>query len=156
MQAFGLSGDQNSAMAAYLAAMDRTAVGQARAPRPDPALFAAAVREALASEDVDVGKGAELFLTGSCSACHAALSAKRIGSYLAPDLSVSAGAMSDGEILSALETGRPAKGMPPTGLSAEQRLAVLDFLRWLADNRRTLLDRALEGQETGIPWWEFR
>ena len=64
--------------------------------------------------------------------------------------------MRDDEILDVLETGRPTKGMPPSGLNSEQRRDVVAFLHWLADRRPSLLEAGLVGQELGLPWWEFR
>ncbi len=101
-------------------------------------------------------KGGEGFLSGACTVCHAALAPQRIGAYLAPDLSSSVSDLSDDEILTVLEMGRPALGMPPAGFSASQRGEMLAFLRWLAANRTQLQGRSGGGDSEGIPWWEFR
>ena len=157
MPAFSLSADEITAVAAYLREMDGTGVGQVRAPRPDPTLLASAVRKAVDSgASQSVARGAEQFLRGACTACHAALSPRRIGTYLAPDLSVSAGDLTDQEIAVVLQYGRPANGMPPTGLTDDQRQDMLAFLRWFVSNRRALLDQILSGQADGLPWWEYR
>jgi nitric oxide reductase subunit C len=158
MPAFNLSEDEITAVAAFLLEMDATGVGQARAPQPDPAAFDTAVRDLLAGEEAPAAAvaGASRFLEGPCTACHAPLTPKRIGTYVAPDLSSSANQLTDDEVLTVLESGRPAKGMPPSGLTANQRLEVRAFLRWMGDHRRELLARTLEGDSAGIPWWEFR
>ncbi|MCZ6857118.1 MAG: hypothetical protein O7F70_03870, partial [Gemmatimonadetes bacterium] len=95
-------------------------------------------------------------LSSACTGCHAALAPRRIGAYLAPDLSSVVDDLSDDEILTVLEVGRPAFGMPPTGLGASQRGEMLAFLHWLAANRTQLQDRTRGGDSGGIPWWEFR
>lgn len=104
----------------------------------------------------EASKGGEGFLSGACTGCHAALAPRRIGAYLAPDLSSTVNDLSDDEILTVLEVGRPALGMPPTGFSASQRDEMLAFLRWLAANRTQLQERTRGGDSEGIPWWEFR
>ena len=157
MPAFHLSPREISAVAAYLREMDGTGVGQARAPRPDPSRVAVAVRESVARSGLaDAVNGADLFLGGVCAACHAALAPQRIGPIVAPDLSVSASQLSDDEILGVLESGRPERGMPPSGLSDDQRRQVLAFLRWFAASRPDLVEASLSGEPGGIPWWEFR
>ena len=100
--------------------------------------------------------GADLFLGGACAACHAPLAPQRIGPIVAPDLSVSTRQLSDDDILGVLESGRPERGMPPSGLSSDQRRQVLAFLRWFAASRADLAEASLGGEPGGIPWWEFR
>jgi len=158
MPAFHLSEDEIDAIQAFLREIDATGVGQARAPQPDPAAFDAAVRDLLVEEEAPAAAvaGAGRFLGGPCIACHAPLTPKRIGTYVAPDLSSSVNQLTDDEVLTVLESGRPAQGMPPSGLSADQRLEVRAFLRWMGDHRGELLARTLEGESAGLPWWEFR
>ena len=158
MPAFHLTAAQISAVATYLREMDATGVGQARAPRPNPLLVTAAVRDSFTHADSSdpATRGAGIFVGGPCTACHAMLSPNRIGAYLAPDLSLAVSSLSDREILDVLETGRPTKGMPPSGLTPERRRDVVAFLHWLADRRPSLLQAGLAGQELGLPWWEFR
>jgi mono/diheme cytochrome c family protein len=138
--------------------MDATGVGQARAPQPDQAAFDVAVRNLLAREQAPGAAvaGASRFLEGPCMACHAALTPKRIGDYVAPDLSSTPGRLTDDEVLTVLESGRPANGMPPSGLSGDERREVLAFLRWMGGHREELLARTLEEESAGLPWWEFR
>jgi len=158
MPAFHLTATQISAVATYLREMDATGVGQARAPRPNPSLVTAAVRDSIGQADPSeqVARGAETFMGGPCTACHAMLSPNRVGAYLAPDLSLAVSSLRDDEILGVLEMGRPDKGMPPSGLTPEQRREVVAFLHWLADSRPWLLEAGLAGQKLGLPWWEFR
>jgi hypothetical protein len=138
--------------------MDSTGIGQARAPLPDLPAFRGAIRDAIdgGTMPAKVSKGGEGFLSGACTMCHAALAPRRVGRYLAPDLSSAVNDLSDGEILTVLEVGRPALGMPPTGFSASQRDEMLTFLRWLSANRTQLQERTRGGDSDGIPWWEFR
>ena len=157
MPPFHLSPAEISAVEAYLREMDGTGVGQARAPRADPRLFDQAVRDLIAEGELTgrAARGAERFLSGTCAACHGALTARRIGTYLAPDLSTSLNQLSDAEVLTVLAAGRPARGMPPTGLDEGQRGDVVAFLRWQAENRERLRQLA-SAQSGGLPWWEFR
>jgi nitric oxide reductase subunit C len=158
MPPFHLSADEITWIETYLREIDATGIGQARAPRPDAAAFDAAVRASIAGGEVpgDAARGAERFLSGACIACHAPLSPRRIGTYLAPDLSRSAGVLADEEIFEVLTNGRPELGMPPAGLAHDQQQEVLAFLRWLAEQRGILLEASLPDQRTGVPWWEFR
>ena len=158
MPAFHLSDTEISAIEAYLREMDGTGIGQARAPLPDLPAFRGGIRDAIdgATMSAEASKGGEGFLSGACTGCHAALAPRRIGAYLAPDLSSVVNDLSDDEILTVLEVGRPALGMPPTGLGASQRGEMLAFLHWLAANRTQLQDRTRGGDSGGIPWWEFR
>lgn len=158
MPPFHLSADEITAIEAYLREIDATGVGQAQAPRPDPAAFAGVVRASIAGGAMPdaAARGAERFLTGPCMACHAPLSPRRIGTYLAPDLSRSGGTLTDEALYDVLTNGRPALGMPPTGLSRNQQQDVVAFLRWLAGERGRLLDASLPDQRRGPPWWEFR
>jgi nitric oxide reductase subunit C len=158
MPPFRLSEGEITAIAAFLREVDATGVGQARVPQPNPAAFDAAVRELIAEGGISTAavNGADRFLTGPCKACHAPLGPKRIGNYVAPDLSSSPSRLTDAEILAVLERGRPAVGMPPSGLSDDQRREVAAFLRWMGGRREELLTRTLEGESAGLPWWEFR
>ncbi len=158
MPAFHLSDTEISAIEAYLREMNGTGIGQARAPLPDLAAFRGAIRDAVdgGTMPTEESKGGEGFLSGACTGCHAALAPRRIGAYLAPDLSSVVNDLSDAEILTVLEVGRPALGMPPTGFSASQRGEMLAFLRWLAANRTQLRERTRGRDPEGIPWWEFR
>lgn len=158
MPPFHLSPDEITLIEAYLREMDATGVGQARAPRPDPEAFATVVRASMAGTDMpqDAARGAGRFLSGPCLTCHAPLTPRRLGAYLAPDLSHSARALSDEEIFGVLTNGRPALGMPPTGLSPDQQREVLAFLRWQAEHRERLLAASVPDGSIGLPWWEFR
>ena len=158
MPAFHLSDTEISAIEAYLREMDGTGIGQARAPLPDLPAFRGAIRDAIDGGEMpaEASKGGEGFLSGACTGCHAALAPRRIGAYLAPDLSSAVNDLGDDEILTVLEVGRPALGMPPGGFSASQRGEMLAFLRWLAANRTQLQERTRGGDSEGIPWWEFR
>ena len=158
MPAFHLSDAEISAIEAYLREMDATGIGQARTPLPDLPAFRGSIRDAIdgGTMSAEASQGGEGFLSGACTACHAALAPRRIGEYLAPDLSTSVNALSDDDVLAALEVGRPALGMPPTGFDASQRGEMLAFLRWLAANRTQLQERTTGGDSRGIPWWEFR
>ena len=158
MPAFHLSDTEIGAIEAYLREMDGTGIGQARVPLPDLPAFREGIRDAIdgGTMSAEASKGGEGFLSGACTACHAALAPQRIGAYLAPDLSSAVNDLSDDEILTVLEVGRPALGMPPAGFSASQRGEMLAFLRWLAANRTQLQERTRGGDSGGIPWWEFR
>ncbi len=158
MPALHLSEAEISAIQSYLREMDGTGIGQARAPLPDLPAFRGAIRDAIhgGTMSAEAARGGDGFLAGACTSCHAALAPRRIGAYLAPDLSISVNALTDDDILAVLESGRPANGMPPTGLDADHRGAMLAFLRWLADNRTQLQNLTLDDEAEGIPWWEFR
>ena len=158
MPPFHLSAEEITWLETYLREIDATGVGQAQAPRPDPAAFDRVVRASIAAGEMpaDAARGAERFLSGPCIACHAPLSPRRIGTYLAPDLSRSADALADEAILEVMTNGRPELGMPPTGLDHDQQQEVLAFLRWLGGQRGRLLEASLPDQRTGLPWWEFR
>ena len=74
-----------------------------------------------------------------------------------PDLASVTGRLSDTEIEATLVDGRPARGMPPSLLTPEQRTDVVAFLHWLGEHRAELL--ALIGDDkgsSGVPWFEFK
>ncbi|MHC4822593.1 MAG: c-type cytochrome [Planctomycetota bacterium] len=161
MPKFDIPPEEVDALWAFLVAMDKSGVGQARNPAlasatggTMPAMTAASEVVA-ASGDSAVENGFRIYKEGACIACHVLFGTSAIG---APDLSLTSSRLSPEEIRQVLEVGI-APTMPPSGLSAEQRAQVQAFLSYLGEHREAALE-ALE-QEKGdsfwssLPWWEF-
>lgn len=163
MPKFDLPAQEIDDLWAFLQAMDRSGIGQAR----NPALLAdassgagtlqmqAATALVEQAQDPQVAEGFRIFSTNTCTACHVLFGTSAIG---APDLSLTRGRLSDGEILAALEEGI-APTMPPSGLTEDQRLQVLAFLDHLGEHREEALDHMQAGGGgsfwSSLPWWEF-
>ena len=170
MPAFEMESEEIDAIWAFLVAMDRTGTGQARNPiharmariveaGEAPGVRLSGAEQALAdvideSGDADVAEGYTLYQTRNCAACHVLFARSALG---APDLSLSAQALSADEIMTVLEHGRPPK-MPPPALSAPERAQALAFLDFLAERRSETLERiVIESASfwSTLPWWEY-
>lgn len=141
-----LGPDEREALAAFLEAMDRSGLGEARVAGTDLA-------ELLGNHPTDeLARGQALFLEGSCRGCHVLFSERAGG---APDLSRAAERLSPDELDAVLRDGR-LPGMPPTGLSDADRAALAAWLGWLAQDREAILsarrEQAIVWSE--VPWWE--
>ena len=111
-----LGPDDREDLAAFLEAMDRSGLGEARVAGTDLA-------ELLGTQTGELARGQELFLGGSCRGCHVLFSERAGG---APDLSRAADRLSPAELDAVLRDGR-LPGMPPTGLSDADRSAAGDL-----------------------------
>lgn len=161
MPAWGFSVEEIDALEAFLRALDRTGVGQARRTVPfTPRQIAAALAEQTAETPPSAAarRGQERF-RAVCSSCHRLFSPTPLDAFLAPDLSDVRARLSDAELEKVLVEGRPARGMPAWELGDEPRAEVVEYLDWLAENRAALLERlsrGTAGAERAIPWFEFR
>ncbi|HEX6813290.1 MAG TPA: cytochrome c [Planctomycetota bacterium] len=161
MPAWHFSKDQIDAIEAFLRAIDRTGIGQARSTVPIPRDQVMAAIEQEAAKDPmspQAVVGQHLF-HATCAACHCLFTSTPLGPYLAPDLSGLKNRMSDAEILQVIANGRPARGMPAWPLPEEHRTALLAYLGWLARHRDAVLAgwRASSADtHEGLPWFEFR
>ncbi len=157
MPAYHFSEEEIDAIDAYLHSLDSTGVGQARrAPPVDMALLAAAIDEQ--ARRFPLGTEAEegrVVFEGTCSVCHTLFQPTALGPFLAPDLSAVADRVPAAEIDEVLSMGRPARGMPASGLGEHERHCVLQFFEWVATHRADLMPPNLEGSD-GLPWWEYR
>lgn len=155
MPAFDLSPKQIDAIAAWLEALDKTGVGQARAvsTASDPA---AMFHEFMGAGKLpsDAARGAQIY-TGRCSACHAMLRDSVMGTAKVPDLSTVFTRLKREDAAKVITEGRVGTLMTGQGLSAEQLSDVLAFLEWLGANRQLVADKLGSGAG-GLPWWEFK
>ncbi len=170
MPAFAMEPDEIEAIWAFLWALDKTGVGQAR--HPDVARAAGVNVSAGAGADSgitpmeavaqaagehgngEVEAGLRLFQTRTCAACHTLFAKSAIG---APDLSLTAGKLSTDEILMILEKGKMPL-MPPSGFSPEERTQMVAFLDFLAERRADMLERLSRRARSfwaTLPWWEY-
>lgn len=169
MPSFHMTDDQIQDVRAYLEALDRPDLGrgQLRLGREETSLlpwdrFDAAVAEVSTVDDSEVRAGAALFRSRICSSCHLPL--ERSPSTNAPDVSLTFDQISEDELRSILVSGRPSRGMPPPfpAFTNDERDQVVEFLRWLRDNREfvasgmEITGDALEIGWRDLPWWEFR
>lgn len=165
MPAFDYDADQIRYMRAFLEEIDRPDVGRGQLRLGDPATavtpqgaFDATVREKVSP--VALG-GFETFASGVCSACHFPFQTSVVG---APDLSTVSERLDDSVLHEVLTNGRPERGMPPPvpALSAAQQDQLIEYFRWLNDNRADLMsdwelrqgDRRVDWSR--LDWWEFR
>lgn len=158
MPAFGLSSEEVEAVEAYLQSIDRTGIGVARAVVPPPleqTLAALQTEVAAVPADSPVARGHRIYTT-VCATCHLPLRGNPLGAFLAPDPTRLATRLLPAELEAVVKDGRPARGMPPPPLTAEQRPDVIAFLTWLAETRPQLVAKCGEGQPQGLPWWEYR
>ncbi len=169
MPPFHFTPEQIDAVAAYLEALDRPDLGQGQlrlgsAPEGSGpwGVFDAVVDDALSTASPEASAGYVAFKARPCSSCHLPLSDSPVG---APDLSTVTGRLSSGELEQVLMVGRPAAGMPPPipAFEPSEREAVVEFLRWLSDNREELEVSLARGSSGAapidwgrVPWWEFR
>lgn len=159
MPPFHMDADQIDAVEAFLAALDRTGVGQARLVREiqPSAVFSMIDQHCGENPMTDAARaGFELFKV-RCSACHTPFRATPLGPFLAADLSLVTERLDGDAIERTMIDGRPEKGMPPTGLSADERKSMKGFFQWLADEEPTLRPRCDAAKEVlDIPWFNFK
>ena len=156
MPAFGFDEHRIDALEAWLEAVDRTGVGQARRDPPlDPDAVAQVIAEH-SGEGTLEEHGYEVFRI-SCSSCHRLFEAVPLGPFLAPDLTDAVPRLGEAEVRRTIREGRPDKGMVPPPLADEDFEAVVGFLRWLSEQRDTMRTRlGLADHQRGLPWWEYR
>lgn len=144
------------ALNAWLAAIDRTGIGQARAPElaPMQERFEAAITAKLAA-DSEAGRGFGAWRERPCAACHQPLHDAANG---APDLSRATDRLTEAELEAVLTHGRsPRMPAPEPAFTEQERADVAAWLMWLAEHREVL--RAdLESPALAwadLPWWEY-
>lgn len=169
MPAFNFSADQVADLAAYLEALDRPDLGQGQlrlGSTPEGSgpwgLFDGVVENALRGASAQARAGYTAIEARPCTSCHLPLSDSPVG---APDLSTVTGRLAFEDLERVLTVGRPEVGMPPPipAFEDSERGDVIEFLRWLRENRGDLeagLARASSGSAPiewrRVPWWEFR
>lgn len=162
MPALGMSAVEIADLTAFLHEIDRPDLGRGQlrmgdAGRGPDSAFASAARERLIAGSPEAD-GFFALQSRPCSQCHVPFERSAVG---APDLSLVAGRLSSDEIASVLELGRPGSGMPPTGLSADERVAAVAYFDWLHRNRGELRSHAAALAAprplrwSALPWWEF-
>ncbi len=170
MPAFEMEPDEIEAVWAFLWALDKTGIGQARHPDVARAAGANVSTDAGAGSDItpieavaqaagefgneQVQAGLRLFQTRTCAACHTLFARSAIG---APDISLTTGKLSTDEIMTILEKGKMPL-MPPTGLLPEERVQMVAFIEFLAAHRADMLERLSSRARsfwTTLPWWEY-
>lgn len=160
MPAFHMSPEEIDAIAAFLTAVDQTGRGQARR---FPGLSREQVGRILDEQarvtplDAEARAGHDRFRQ-VCSSCHVLFQRTPLGPFVAPDLLRAAGRLDRAVLDDLLVSGRPERGMPPSGLDAEQRQELVRFLQWLDRHGAALAGAAAgrSGADLGIPWFEFR
>jgi nitric oxide reductase subunit C len=159
MPAFGLPPGDIDAIEAWLEALDRSGVGQARRFAPlDAADIRAAIREHVRENPLtdDATRGFASF-EARCNGCHTLFRHNPLGVYTAPDLAAVTKRLADADIDQVLVHGRPSLGMPPSGLDQRQRAEVVAFLHWLGEHEPALRNQFAVGRiDHGVPWFEYR
>lgn len=165
MPAFDYDADELRYMRAFLEEIDRPDIGRGQLRLGDPATsvtpqaaFDATVRSTASGEAL---AGFEAYASGVCAACHFPFQTSVVG---APDLSTAVERLDADALHQVLTDGRPERGMPPPvpALSITQRNQLVEYLRWLNENRSRLVsewgDRQSERDVdwSKLDWWEFR
>jgi len=161
MPRFDLSHAESEALWNFLESMNDTGTGQALNPNLNRSsgqnvgkidALRLVIEE---SGTTEVAKGFKVFQTSTCMACHTLYGESAVG---APDLSRSGTQLSASEILQVLEHGR-LPGMPPSGLSPDDRASVQAFIVFSSERRAETLSRVVENSTVSfwrsLPWWEF-
>ena len=136
MPPFHLGAADIDAIEAFLRAMDKTGIGQARAfVPPDPAAVDAALEARAAASPLpdDAARG-RLWFKAICATCHRLFQPTPLGPFVAPDLSTAWTRLGRTEVERVLAEGRPSKGMPTPPLTEEQRAHARAFLAWLGEH----------------------
>lgn len=159
MPAFQFKTDQISDLEAYLTALDRTGVGQARRTGTLAAAdILVLIEEHRAAHPMtEAASLGWARYTGICSACHVLFQSTPLGPNSAPDLSDAVQRLRREEIEHVLVAGRIERGMPPFGLPEDQRLELLGFLEWVGENRDELVQKSRSRlrSDAPLPWFEF-
>ena len=163
MPAYEMSPGNVDAVGAFLAAIDRTGRGQARAlyggdPTELLARFETTVeRRLLTTAHSPAAAGFEIVRAQVCHACHIPFRRSING---AADMSFVADRLTRDEILTVLRDG-VGTAMPAPRLSEDERETVYEYLAWLFAHREELLDElgmsawgSIEWAD--VPWWEYR
>lgn len=162
MPRFDMNNDEIDALWAFLEAMNKTGIGQARNPNlvdhgimRDSRKITALKLVIEESGSSEVASGFEIFQSSSCVGCHVLYGESAIG---APDLSRSGATLDSESILQVLEHGR-LPGMPPSNLEPDQRASVQAFITFMGEHRQETLGRVVEEPGgsfwSSVPWWEF-
>ncbi|MCP4809816.1 MAG: c-type cytochrome [Proteobacteria bacterium] len=136
-----------------LTAEERSAIGAAFAEAQSP------VAETPAPDPANVAKGAELFVSKTCSSCHAYGALHTTGIPLAPDLAHTRSRMEPDRAAAWIEKPSAlssAATMPDLGLSTDEAIAIRDYL-WLADpgwTEAAPLQAAVEPTTSPVTWDE--
>jgi nitric oxide reductase subunit C len=157
MPSFWLSRQEIDAIESYLAEMDKTGIGVARHEvQLDRDRIWSLLDSKSASMSEEARRGLQLFRK-QCNVCHLPFESTSLGLNTAPDLSSVQDRLSAEDIDLTMKDGRPAKGMPPTGLDADQRKQVRNFFGWMRREREGLLHE-IHGplEKRGLPWWDYR
>ncbi len=163
MPAFHLSEQERGAVAAFLAAIHSTGIGQLRGA---PAIAVTeildqaiqnAVRAGGPALSVDEACGKEILLEQKCLGCHLPnpRSTKR-----ATDMTRLVPKLGPDGIKAILGVGIPAKGMPRFDFVDADRDHLIAFLAWFARNadavRRAFVTATPSPEEgAGLPWFEY-
>lgn len=158
MPAFHFGVAEIEAFMAFFANLDSTGLGQAKKFLPHTPLEACGCIDKVAAAHPlpAAAQPALQTLRSVCVSCHVPLRDNHVGALTSPDLSTVVTRLKDAEILEVLRKGRPAKGMPPGQVPADQEQGMLQLLHWLHEHRDEL--RAELGPAQGsdsLPWWEF-
>jgi mono/diheme cytochrome c family protein len=152
MPSFEIAKEERGQLAAFLVAMDKTGVGEARVVTAGS--FSDRVDRLLAGGSKTHSAGWQLVQERACLACHAPFDKGPTG---APAFT-SVGGFEASRIDSALQVGKAPLMPPPTpALSEDERGDLLAFLQWLntqSDALRPVKDGA-EWTIASLPWWEY-
>lgn len=159
MPAFHMSPEQIDAVEAFLGALDRTGVGQARVWREVASSEVVGMIDQHRGENPmteAAARGFESFRT-RCISCHTPFRATPLGPFLAADLSTVVRRLDREAIDATLVAGRIEKGMPPTGCDEQQRAELIEFFGWLADEEPVLRPRCDAARvQLDVPWYDFK
>ena len=159
MPAFEMTSGQIDALSAFLEAIDRSGVGQARRRIPPDAARIAAVIDEHSKENpfAETAADGHRLFQSRCVSCHTLFRNTPLGPYLAPDLSDARERLALAEIDKVLAEGRPEKGMPAQALSEPDRHALAAYITWVNEHRDALRSTVdVDRGSDSLPWWEFR
>jgi mono/diheme cytochrome c family protein len=163
MPAFHLTAGERAELLAFLAEVDRTGTGQARAPtlREPRALLEDLVRGGATESDAltpEEERGLALVTEQNCIDCHLP---NATSAYRAADLTLAHERLGAAGIAQTLQRGVPGKAMPVMPFDETDRAAVVALLARLGrhgDAIRGGFDSAAaaaSGTFASLPWFEY-
>jgi len=159
MPAFRFGKSDRRAIGQFLAELDLTGVGQAKARKRRPPIELVDELLAKAAEELSPGEaeGLELIRRERCFGCHLP---NHASTHRAPDLTTVIERRGRKGVSGVLAEGVPGKAMPKFTFSETERAAVADFLAWLDRHGAAARDRFESTRPdwaplTQLPWFEY-
>ena len=152
MPSFEISKAERGQIAAFLQAMDKSGVGEARVVTSGS--FSDRVERLVARGSETHAAGWKLVQERACLACHVPFEKGPTG---APAFT-SVGGFEENRIDAALQNGKLPLMPPPTpALTTDEREALLSFLQWINTQSDALqpLESGADWTIASLPWWEY-